>query len=113
MQKINLNIIPDGICPKVYVNQFDIGRQFQIKFLEDTIAYNMPNGVTIKINGRKADNHVFEYTETDKYDDTHYVITKSGSSTSFLVVISTTEQMTAAAGDAEVQLTLKDSSNRV
>ena len=113
MQKIVLNVIPDGVCPKVYVNQFDIGRQFQIKFKEDSITYDAPNGVTVKINGRKADNHVFEYTESDKYDASHYVITKSGSGTSFTVIISTTEQMTAAAGDAEVQLTLKDSANRV
>ena len=113
MQKIVLNVIPDGVCPKVYVNQFDIGRQFQIKFKEDSITYDAPNGLTFKINGRKADNHVFEYTESDKYDDTHYVITKSGSGTSLAVVISTTEQMTAAAGDANVQLTFKDSANRV
>ena len=113
MQVIKLNIIPDGIYPRVYVNQYDIGRQFQILFYEDISRYYMPNGVTFKINGRKADNHVFEYTESDKYDDSHYVITKSGSGTSFQIVISTTEQMTAAAGDAEVQLTLKDSTNRV
>lgn len=113
MQVIKLNIIPDGIYPRVCVNQYDIGRQFQILFYEDISRYYMPNGVTFKINGRKADNHVFEYTESDKYDDSHYVITKSGSGTSFQIVISTTEQMTAAAGDAEVQLTLKDSTNRV
>ena len=113
MQAIKLNIIPDGIYPRVCVNQYDIGRQFQILFYEDISRYYMPNGITFKINGRKADNHVFEYTESDKYDDSHYVITKSGSGTSFSIVISTTEQMTAAAGDAEVQLTLKDSANRV
>ena len=113
MQKIILNVIPDGVAPKVYVNQFDIGRQFRITFKEDMIAYDAPSGITFKINGRKADNHVFEYTESDKYDDTHYVITKSGSGTYLAVVISTTEQMTAAAGDAYVQLTLKDSANRV
>lgn len=113
MQKIVLNVIPDGVYPKVYVNQFDIGRQFQIKFKEDFIPYDFPNSVTFRINGRKADNHVFEYTESDKYDDTHYVITKSGSGESLTITISTTEQMTAAAGDAEVQLTYKDSANRV
>lgn len=110
MQKITLNLIPDGVPPVVYVNQFDTGREFQISFKEGLSPYNFPSGVVFRINGRKADNHVFEYTESDKWDASHNIITKSGSGTSLTVTIATSEQMTAAAGDAEVQLTFKSSS---
>ena len=110
MQKITLNLIPDGVPPVVYVNQFDTGREFQISFKEGLSPYNFPSGVVFRINGRKADNHVFEYTESDKWDATHNIITKNGSGTSLTVTIATSEQMTAAAGDAEVQLTIKSSS---
>lgn len=107
MQKITLNIVPNGICPRVYVNQYDLGRQFQISFNEGAQVYNFPNGATFKINGRKADNHVYEYTEADTWDGTNPVISKSGSGTSLVVTIATTEQMTAAPGEAKVQLTYK------
>lgn len=110
MQKITLNLIPDGVPPVVYVNQFDTGREFQISFKEGLSPYNFPSGVVFRINGRKADNHVFEYTESDKWDASHNIITKSGSGTSLTVTIATSEQMTAAAGEAEVQLTFKSSS---
>ena len=110
MQKIILDVVPNGIEPRVYVNQFDTGRTFQIAFKENFGSYYFPNDVVFRINGRKADNHIFEYSEADKWDSTHYVITKSGSGDSLVVTIATTEQMTAAAGEAEVQLTFKSSS---
>ena len=110
MQKIILDVVPNGIEPRVYVNQFDTGRTFQIAFKENFGSYYFPNDVVFRINGRKADNHIFEYSEADKWDATHYVITKSGSGDSLVVTIATTEQMTAAAGEAEVQLTFKSSS---
>lgn len=110
MQKITLNLIPDGVPPVVYVNQFDTGREVQISFKEGLSPYNFPSDVVFRINGRKADNHVFEYTESDRWDASHNIITKSGSGTSLTVTIATSEQMTAAAGDAEVQLTFKSSS---
>lgn len=110
MQKIILDVVPNGIEPRVYVNQFDTGRTFQIAFKENFGSYYFPNDVVFRINGRKADNHIFEYSEADKWDATHYVITKSGSGDALVVTIATTEQMTAAAGEAEVQLTFKSSS---
>ena len=110
MQKIILDVVPNGIEPRVYVNQFDTGRTFQIAFKENFGSYYFPNDVVFRINGRKADNHIFEYSEADKWDATHYVIAKSGSGDSLVVTIATTEQMTAAAGEAEVQLTFKSSS---
>ena len=107
MQKIALNIVPSGIYPKIYVNQYDLGRQFQITFKEGTQDYNFPSNATFKINGHKPDGHVFEYTQDDTWDGSNYIITKSGSGTSLTVTISTTEQMTAAPGDCLVQLTYK------
>lgn len=113
MQKIVLDVIPSGIQPRVYVDQYDLGRQFQITFKEGMGDYAFAPGTIIKINGRKSDGHVFEYTESSKWDATHYVISKSGSGSSTVVTISTTEQMTAAAGDADVQLTLQNSAGAV
>lgn len=106
MQKINLNIVPNGIYPRVYVNQYDVGRGIQVFFKEGTSDYNYPSGTTFKVNGRKSDGHVFEYTESDKWDDTHYIINKSMPPGGiFSVYLYTTEQMTAAPGEVEVQLT--------
>ena len=105
MQSITLNITPDGTNPAIYVNQYDVGREFTIFFKEGLRNYTFPTPVTFKINGRKSDGHVFEYSESDKWDDTHYVITKDGTGSSLVVIIATTEQMTAAAGKVEVQLT--------
>lgn len=113
MQKIVLDVIPSGIQPRVYVDQYDLGRQFQITFKEGMGDYAFAPGTIIKINGRKSDGHVFEYTESSKWDATHYVISKSGSGSTTVVTISTTEQMTAAAGDADVQLTLQNSAGAV
>ena len=108
MQKIGLNIVPNGICPRVYVNQYDVGREIQIKFKDGSTDYGFASGTTFKVNGRKEDNHVFEYTESDKWDSTHYIINKSmppGSATT--VYLYTTEQMTAAPGEVLMQLTYK------
>ena len=113
MQKIILDVIPNGVCPRVYVNQYDIGREFQISFKEGWGSYYFQNNLTFTINGRKSDNHIFEYTEADKWDSTHYVITKSGSGASTKVTIGTTEQMTAAPGETDVQLIFTDSTNAV
>lgn len=113
MQKIILDVIPNGVCPRVYVNQYDIGREFQISFKEGLGSYYFQNNLTFTINGRKSDNHIFEYTEADKWDSTHYVITKSGSGASTKVTIGTTEQMTAAPGETDVQLIFTDSTNAV
>lgn len=108
MQQIYLNIIPNGICPRVYVNQYDVGRGIQIKFKDGSANYGFASGTTFKVNGRKSDGHVFEYTEADKWDDTNYIILKSmppgGATTVYLY---TTEQMTAASGEVLMQLTYK------
>lgn len=106
MQVITLNIVPDGTCEVVHANQYDIGRAFIIRFRDDG-ANAVINNPTVKINGRKTDQHVFLYTESDKYDASHYIITKSGSGTTFQVTIKTSEQMTAAVGDVLCQLTLE------
>ena len=108
MQQIYLNIIPNGICPRVYVNQYDVGRGIQIKFKDGSANYGFASGTTFKVNGRKSDGHVFEYTEADKWDATNYIILKSmppgGATTVYLY---TTEQMTAASGEVLMQLTYK------
>ena len=108
---IILPVTPQGMLPTVYVNQYDKGRALTIK---PDGSWSQGSVPTVKINGRKADGHVFEYTESDKWNDTSYIINKTVSSSGVLTVtIYTTEQMTAAAGDALVQLTLESSGGAV
>ena len=111
MQEIKLNLIPSGISETVYLNQFDIGQPFKI-FLQDGIRQAALSGVpTVKINGRKGDDHIFIYTENDTYDDIegsgHYIITKELENGGLKdIIIRTSQQMTAAAGDTLAQLVL-------
>lgn len=112
MQTITLNLVPDGACEVVHVNQYDVGREFIIRFRDDGVNAVI-NNPTVKINGRKSDQHAFLYTESDTYDGTHPIITKSGSGITFQVSIKTTEQMTAATGDVLCQLTLEKTGSTI
>ena len=105
MQTISLNFIPNGIAETVYVNQTDLGRQFGIKVFNAERGYSIPTGSHVSINGKKADKHVFLYTEDDTWDEaeTQPVISWSGSD----ITISTTEQMTAYPGEVEVQVQIE------
>ena len=106
MKKISLKNYPSGVCPTIYLNQFDAGRQFQIAVVDENGADFSLSAYTVKINGRKADDHVFEYTEADRWKEGGgYIITRPISPDN-VVTISTTEQMTAAAGDCLTQLVL-------
>ena len=97
MQTVNLQIIPNGVLPRVNVSQFDVGRQIQFKLYDGASAYTIPTGTQVRVDGIKPDKHGFSYDAT-----------WSGNT----VTVTTTEQMTVLNGDIPCELRLiKDSQN--
>lgn len=87
MQKVKLNLIPQGVPPVVYASQYDVGRQFEFEIYEGDVEYEIPSGAVVTFQGTKPDNHSFAYSTADKEP----VISVSGS----VVTVTSTEQMTA------------------
>ena len=83
VQKITLSLKPDGVAPIVYVNQYDVGRVFEIEVLDvDGSAYNFTTE-TVVVCGTKPSGTGFSYNAT-----------ASGS----VVTVTTTGQMTVVDG---------------
>lgn len=101
MQSINLDIIPSGIAPVAHTSQFDVGRTIAFVLYENSVAYSIPSGAIVSVEGTKSDNHAFSYSSSDE----DAAVTYSGST----VIVSTTEQMTAAAGDARCEIKIVSS----
>lgn len=93
-QLVNLNIIPKGIPDVVNASQYDVGRVIQFALYDGAIPYNIPLTATVQIAGKKGDNTIFCYDETDN------VVSWSGN----VVTITSTQQMTAYAGEVLAQL---------
>ena len=91
MQTVNLQIIPNGVLPRVNVSQFDVGRQIQFKLYDGAVAYTIPTGTEVRVDGIKPDKHGFSYDAT-----------WSGNT----VTVTTTEQMTVLNGDIPCELRL-------
>lgn len=100
MQKVKLNLIPQGVPPVVYASQYDIGRQFEFEIYEGDVEYEIPSDTVITVHGIKKDNHSFAYSTND---DTSKQIEFSSS----LIMITTTEQMTLVPGDIHCEFVLK------
>ena len=94
MQTVNLNIIPKGIPDVVNASQYDVGRVVQFALYDGATPYNIPLTATVQIAGKKGDNTIFCYDETDN------VVSWSGN----VVTITSTQQMTAYAGEVLAQL---------
>lgn len=84
-----LNLIPSGVMPVVYLNQNDAGYDKQFLIYNDSQPYNVPEGVSVTIRGRKGDD---------------YGITENATFTvgSNLITVRITEQMTAVAGEKNI-----------
>ena len=95
-QSINLNLIPDGIKPIAKVSQFDVGRIITFSLFENGEPYTPPNGTAVEVRGQKNDKKIFVYDESTGY------VSRSGS----VITLSTSQQMTAAAGEALCQFKL-------
>lgn len=87
MQKVKLNLIPQGVPPVVYASQYDVGRQFEFEIYESDVEYEIPSGAVVTFQGTKPDNHSFAYSTADEES----VISVSGS----VITVTSTEQMTA------------------
>ena len=92
-QSINLNLIPDGVKPVAKVSQFDVGRVITFTLYQGAEIYTPPAGTVLEVRGMKADRKIFVYDDT---------ATLSGST----ITLTTTMQMTAAAGEALCQFKL-------
>ena len=91
MQIVNLQIAPTAVNPVINVSQFDVGRQFQLKLYDGSIAYDLPTGATAQIDGIKPDSKAFSYTDC---------VSVSGN----VVTITTKQQMTLIDGTVKCEL---------
>lgn len=101
MQKVKLNLIPQGVPPVVYASQYDVGRQFEFEIYEGDVEYEIPSNATVTFQGVKQDCHVFAYSSADSNPN----VTFSGS----VVTVTTTEQMTAVPKKVLCEIVIRQS----
>lgn len=91
-QTFNLDLIPQGVPPVVYVSQYDKGQTWSINILKGGSPFSIPGGSVVTIQGTKKDDTGFQYQ-----------CTFSGS----VVTATEEQQMTVFAGDvpAEIRIT--------
>lgn len=63
-QSFNLDIIPQGVAPQVYVSQYDKGQTWLISLFVDNLPFNIPSGASVTIQGSKPDSTGFQYACT-------------------------------------------------
>ena len=98
-QTINLNLIPGGVLPRINVSQYDKGaRTLQFNLYNGVTPFTIPDGSSVYVVGTKADKTGFDYTAS-----------YSGG----LVSIDVTEQMTAFAGDVEIEIRIINSGEQI
>ena len=85
MERIKVNLIPNGIPQTCHASQYDVGRQIGLDLFDGFTPYVIQSGDTFTLNVRKPDNHVVVQTVTGTEGNTY-------------LVIETTEQMTAVMG---------------
>lgn len=92
-QIYKLNLIPGGVPVRVPVSQYDAGsRDITFSLYSGGLAFTVPAGAVVTCDGAKPDRKGFSY-----------LAAASGST----VTVSVTEQMTAVAGEAECQITIR------
>lgn len=90
MERITLNIVPNGITPVCHASQFDIGRVIRLDLMDGMQGYELTDE-DIELCVRKPDDNIV----------TAGVEVVSGNT---FVYIVTTEQMTACKGDNKCEL---------
>ncbi len=60
-QTLPLNLIPKGVCPRLYVSQYDKGQTWYFDLYAGTEAYTIPSGASVNIQGTKPDKTGFQY----------------------------------------------------
>lgn len=93
-QSITLNMIPNGIPPRLKVSQYDVGRTITINLCENSSDYQIPSGASVVLHGTKPSTLGFSVN-----------CTYSGSA----VTVVSTEEMTDECGviPAEISITLE------
>lgn len=96
VQNLNLDIIPEGVRPVVYVSQYN-NQQNALRFslFVNNQSFTIPNGAGVLINGHKPDNTAFSYQAASISGNT--------------VTCNVTQQMTAVPGDVLCELRIKTS----
>lgn len=93
-QTINLDLIPSGVKPVIYVNQYDMQNDaFQFKLYSGGSAFSVPGDASVVIEGHKPDNTAFTFGAASF----------SGST----VTVNCEQQMTAVPGDTECELRIR------
>lgn len=88
-QTLDLNLIPKGISPRLYVSQYDKGQTWLFDIYAGDDPFTIPNGAVVTIQGTKPDGTGFAYT-----------CTKSGNR----IEATEQEQMTVLAGEVPAEL---------
>lgn len=91
---MNIDLIPNQAINRVHVSQNDIGRTLTFNLFNESLAYTVPIGATVKIQGTKPSG--FGFSET---------CTVSGNT----VTVDTTEEMTDEFGYIETELQITNS----
>ena len=100
-QTLQLNLVPKGVWPRLYVSQYDAGsRTLTFEIYNGDQRFTLTSGTTAKIQGTKPDRHGFSYDA--EVDTSNNIIT-----------IDITQQMTAAHGEAYCELVLFKSGQRI
>lgn len=100
-QTLQLNLVPKGVWPRLYVSQYDAGsRTLTFEIYNGDQRFTLTSGTTAKIQGTKPDRHGFSYDAS--VDTSNNVITAD-----------ITQQMTAAHGEAYCELVLFKSGQRI
>lgn len=100
MQSVKLNLTPTGVMPHIYCSRYDTGRQFALFIYDVDKPYVIPEDASIKLHGIKEDGKVFTYGSDDT--DSNITIDRQSST----VTVTTTEQMTAVAGEVVCELAI-------
>ena len=96
VQNLNLDIIPEGVRPVIYVSQYD-NQTNALKFslYVNNQSFTIPSGAGVLINGHKPDNTAFSYQAASISGNT--------------VTCNVTQQMTAVPGDVDCELRIRTS----
>ena len=95
MEQISVNLIPDGRPPVCHVSQNDVGRTFRVNLYNGFAAFTFAGTETASVAIRKPDGTVVTATLTYTPGDS-------------FVDITTTDQMTACAGDCLCDIKIED-----
>lgn len=98
-QKINLNLVPGGVLPRVKMSQYDNqGRYIEATLYSGVNKFTVPSGCVVYIQGTKRDKTGFQYT-----------CSVNGA----VVTAPVTKQMCAFSGDVMTELVIMQGSNRI